>query len=375
MWKYRRKLSWLCWLWMTTKIKHLYIHVPFCKAICYYCDFARRIYDEKLADKWLERLEKEISDSCHEQYETIYIGGGTPSCLSLEQSEKLLNLIYPYASEVKEYTIEANPESLDSDKILLYKQYGINRISLGVQSCNDELLKSLNRKHDFKTVEDKISLLRNHGLDNISVDLMYSLPGQNMDILKDTLYRLINLDLPHLSLYSLTIEDNSVFGKKGIKALDEDTEADMYELIDEILRAHDYIHYEVSNYAKAGYPSKHNLGYWNYDDYLGLSAGASGKISNNRYTNTRDLQRYIKSDDIREEDLYLSRKDQMFENVMMSLRTIYGLDLYDFEKRYGISIQEAYPRALKNRNLMIRNDRLICTNLEILNSVLLDFMD
>ena len=113
MWKYRRKLSWLCWLWMTTRIKHLYIHVPFCKAICYSCDFARRIYDEKLADKWLERLEKEISDSCHEQYETIYIGGGTPSCLSPEQSEKLLSLIYPYASEVKEYTIEANPESLD----------------------------------------------------------------------------------------------------------------------------------------------------------------------------------------------------------------------------------------------------------------------
>ena len=360
---------------MTTGIKHLYIHVPFCKGICYYCDFARRVYDEKLADRWLDRLSKEIEDNCHDQFETIYIGGGTPSCLSLKQSERLLSLISPYASEVKEYTIEANPESIDSDKISLYKQYGINRISLGVQSSNDELLRSLNRAHDFKCVIDKVELLKNSGLSNISIDLMYSLPGQDMEILKQSLNDILKLDVPHLSLYSLTIEENSVFGKKGISNLDEEIEADMYELIDKVLRENGYIHYEVSNFAKKGFESKHNMGYWNYDDFLGLSVGASGKIGNNRYSNTRDLNTYLNSDNIRSEDLYLNKKDMMFENIMMSLRTIYGLDIRKFEEKYDVDIRETYEKGLENSNIKIIDNRLICDNLEVLNSVLLDFMD
>ena len=360
---------------MTTRIKHLYIHVPFCNGICYYCDFARRMYDESLADKWLDRLEREIEENCHDQYETIYIGGGTPSCLNIMQSEKLLRLIYPYASEVIEYTIEANPESLDPDKISLYKQYGVNRISLGVQSSNDTLLKTLNRAHDFKTVKDKIRLLKDNGLNNISIDLMYSLPGQDMDVLSNTLDDVLELDVSHLSLYSLTIEENSVFGKKGISNLDEDTEADMYELIDKVLTQNGYIHYEVSNYAKKGYESKHNMGYWKYEDFLGLSLGASGKIGNNRYTNTRDMNKYLSSDDMRSEDLYLDKKEMMFENIMMSLRTIYGLNIKEFEEKYGVDIRKIYPKGLENRYIEIKDDHLICNNFEVLNNVLLDFMD
>ena len=360
---------------MTTRIKHLYIHVPFCNGICYYCDFARRMYDESLADKWLDRLEREIEENCHDQYETIYIGGGTPSCLNIMQSEKLLRLIYPYASEVIEYTIEANPESLDPDKISLYKQYGINRISLGVQSSNDTLLKTLNRAHDFKTVKDKIRLLKDNGLNNISIDLMYSLPGQDMNVLSNTLDDVLELDVSHLSLYSLTIEENSVFGKKGISNLDEDTEADMYELIDKVLTQNGYIHYEVSNYAKKGYESKHNMGYWKYEDFLGLSLGASGKIGNNRYTNTRDMNKYLNSEEIRSEDLYLDKKEMMFENIMMSLRTIYGLNINEFEEKNGVDIRKIYPKGLKNRYIEIKDDHLICNNLEALNNVLLDFMD
>ena len=349
--------------------------MPFCNGICYYCDFARRMYDESLADKWLDRLEREIEENCHDQYETIYIGGGTPSCLNIMQSEKLLRLIYPYASEVIEYTIEANPESLDPDKISLYKQYGVNRISLGVQSSNDTLLKTLNRAHDFKTVKDKIRLLKDNGLNNISIDLMYSLPGQDMDVLSNTLDDVLELDVSHLSLYSLTIEENSVFGKKGISNLDEDTEADMYELIDKVLTQNGYIHYEVSNYAKKGYESKHNMGYWKYEDFLGLSLGASGKIGNNRYTNTRDMNKYLSSDDMRSEDLYLDKKEMMFENIMMSLRTIYGLNIKEFEEKYGVDIRKIYPKGLENRYIEIKDDHLICNNFEVLNNVLLDFMD
>ena len=360
---------------MTTRIKHLYIHVPFCNGICYYCDFARRICDEKLADKWLDRLEREIEENCHDQYETIYIGGGTPSCLSLKQSERLLRFIYPYASKAIEYTIEANPESLDSGKISLYKQYGVNRISLGVQSSNDILLRTLNRAHDFNTVKNKIRLLKDNSLTNISIDLMYSLPGQDMDILKNTLEDILKLDVPHLSLYSLTIEENSVFGKKGISSLDEDVEADMYELIDKVLNDNGYIHYEVSNFAKKDYESKHNMGYWKYEDFLGLSVGASGKIGNNRYTNTRDLNTYLSSDNIRIENLYLDKKEMMFENIMMSLRTIYGLNIKEFEAKYGVNIRETYKKGLKNRYIIIKDDHLICDNPEVLNNVLLDFMD
>ena len=333
------------------------------------------MYDESLADKWLDRLEREIEENCHDQYETIYIGGGTPSCLNIMQSEKLLRLIYPYASEVIEYTIEANPESLDPDKISLYKQYGINRISLGVQSSNDTLLKTLNRAHDFKTVKDKIRLLKDNGLNNISIDLMYSLPGQDMNVLSNTLDDVLELDVSHLSLYSLTIEENSVFGKKGISNLDEDTEADMYELIDKVLTQNGYIHYEVSNYAKKGYESKHNMGYWKYEDFLGLSLGASGKIDNNRYTNTRDMNKYLNSEEIRSEDLYLDKKEMMFENIMMSLRTIYGLNINEFEEKNGVDIRKIYPKGLKNRYIEIKDDHLICNNLEALNNVLLDFMD
>ncbi|MBR4609373.1 MAG: radical SAM protein [Erysipelotrichaceae bacterium] len=187
---------------MTTRIKHLYVHVPFCSSICYYCDFCHRIYDKKLAEQWLETLKKEIQTSCSDFYETIYIGGGTPTVLSLDQLRRLLEMISEFADKVKEYTIEVNPESLDEDKILLFKEYGINRISMGVQSSNDRILSSLNRKHSFADVKDKIVLLKKHDLSNISVDLMYSLPDQTMEILDQSIEDILSLDVPHISLYA-----------------------------------------------------------------------------------------------------------------------------------------------------------------------------
>ncbi|MBR3252132.1 MAG: radical SAM family heme chaperone HemW, partial [Erysipelotrichaceae bacterium] len=318
---------------MTTRIKHLYIHVPFCNSICFYCDFAHRVYDLSLAEKWLNRLEKEIKDNCKDQYETIYIGGGTPSCLNDDQLDRLLSLIDPYIDEVKEYTIEVNPESLDTDKIDIFNRHHIDRVSMGVQSSDDGILRSLNRKHTFNDAKKAVELLKKNRLSNISVDLMYSLPGQDMDILKKTIDDILSLDVPHISLYSLTIEENSVFGKKGIRNLDEDTEADMYEYIDKVLNENGYIHYEVSNFAKEGYESMHNMGYWLYEDFLGLSLGASGKVENNRYTNTRDFKKYLNDDFIRDEDLVLSVEDQKFENIMMSLRTIHGLNIEEFNKK------------------------------------------
>ena len=359
---------------MMTRIKHLYIHVPFCNTICNYCDFCHRVYDKNLVDKWLKALSNEIINKCIDQYETIYIGGGTPTSLSIKQLDRLLSLIKPYTNNCIEYTIEVNPESLDIDKINLFNLYGINRISMGVQTSNDELLKSLNRKHTFEDVKNKILLLKNNGLNNISIDLMYSLPSQNIEIINKTIDDFICLDIPHVSLYSLTVEENTVFGKKGIKSLDEDIEADMYELICNKLKENGYIHYEVSNFCKTNYESKHNLGYWNYDDFLGLSLSASSKVGNKRWTNTNKFNDYFNDFNSTIEDISLSNDDLMFENIMMSLRTSKGVNIEEFNKKYNTDVLSYYEKGINNFNIIVEGGYIRAKNLGILNNTLLDFM-
>lgn len=356
-------------------IRHLYIHVPFCNAICNYCDFCHRIYDEKTVRKWLDTVAEEIRAKCKDNYETVYIGGGTPTSLTCDQLDSLLSFIRPYTKNTEEYTIEVNPESLDLNKINIFKKYHINRISMGVQTSDDEILKSLNRKHSFADVKKKIKLLKESGLNNISVDLMYSLPKQSMDILKQTLRDFIELDVPHVSLYSLTIEDNTVFARNNIAALDMETEADMYELIEKTLLDNNYIHYEVSNFCRRAYESKHNMGYWNYDNFLGISLGASSKIDGIRYTNTCNFNDYFNDYNSKSEYIELSLKEQMFENIMMSLRTDRGLNINEFNGRYNADLLKEYVKGINNPNIIIRDGYLLCTNFEILNRVLVDFMD
>lgn len=357
-------------------IKHLYIHVPFCKTICSYCDFAHVLYKQDLVDRYLDKLDKDIKQYNNE-YETIYIGGGTPSCLSLTQLKRLLEIVKPYTNKVIEYTIEINPETLDIDKIKLIKEYGINRVSIGLQSSNDNLLKLMNRHHTYDDVKRCVKDLKSNGIDNISIDVMYSLPTQTMDDLKKTIDDVLVLDIPHISLYSLTIEKGTIFDKLNYKSLDEDLEADMYEYIESTLKDKDYIHYEIANFSKEGKQSRHNLGYWNYDDFIGLGPGSSSKENGKRYTITRNIEDYINNINLYSEYIDLSLNDECFENVMMSLRTIYGLDLELFKQRYNIDFKDMYKNALsKNSNYLdIKDNHLICNNLEILNTILIDFMD
>lgn len=360
---------------MTTK--HLYIHIPFCKSICGYCDFCHQIYRKDVADKWLLAFEKELKECEKETYKTLYVGGGTPTSLNLEQLDKFFNLVKPYTKDVLEYTVEANPESLDEDKIKLFKTYGINRVSIGVQSTSEEELKLMGRNHRFLDVKEKIELLKKHGITNISTDIIYSLPNQTMESLKKTLDDVLSLNLPHLSIYSLTIEDNSIFAKKGLNNLDEETEANMYEYIVNRLNEAGYIQYEVANFAKKGYESKHNLGYWNFDDYRGLSCGSTSKINHHMIEKTRSIKDYIEGKNIIANDELLDLKDECFEQTMMSLRTIYGLDLDMFKQRYGLDALKLYEKALaihKNA-FVILNNHLICQKRNILNTVLLDFLD
>jgi len=360
---------------MTTRIKHLYIHVPFCSSICSYCDFCHRLYDEKIVKQWLETLSREIKAKCVNQYETIYIGGGTPSCLNYEQLETMLTLLKPYTSCVKEYTIEVNPESIDEEKIKLLKKYDINRISMGVQSSNSKLLKLMNRKHSFEDVKEKIELLKKYDLKNISIDLIYSLPTQTMNLLKNTIDDFLSLKIPHVSIYSLTVEKNTIFAAKKYSPLDEEIEADMYEYIVSTLNKNAYKQYEVSNFALEGFESKHNIGYWRYEDYLGLSLNATSKIANRRYTNTNKFLEYFADFNATIEDEYLDHKDLEFEAIMMGLRMSKGIDILDFNKRFDVNLLNDYPFIEKCDKLKIINGYLRVKNLELLNSILLDFLD
>lgn len=362
---------------MMMNIKHLYIHVPFCKSICAYCDFCHVVYKSDLADKYLDRLQNELKELDNKNFETIYIGGGTPTSLTSNQFERLLEMVKPYSNNVLEYTVEVNPESLNLEKILLLKKFHINRISMGLESSNNDELKLMNRHHTFLDVKEKVNLLKENDINNISLDIIYSLPNQTIKSLSKTIDDALSLNVPHLSLYSLTIEKNSVFGVKGYKSLDSEIEADMYEYIVSRLNNVGYIQYEIANFSKEGYNSKHNMGYWEYNDFIGLGPGSSSKYNNTRIDKTKNINSYINNKDIIDNKEELSIKDLMFENLMMSLRTIYGLDLKQFKQRYNKDALEVFKEAInKNKNqLIIKNDHLIVTKREILNTILVDFIE
>lgn len=354
-------------------MKAVYLHVPFCDSICAYCDFCRIITNEDTKRKWMAQIIEEIKQKNIHEADTLYFGGGTPSSLTCDQFEKIASLF----NVSKEFTVECNPESLDLKKIQLYKKLGVNRISLGVQTFNDHLLQVINRKHRKEDIFQVIQLLKENGIDNISIDLMYALPEQSLKDVKKDLEIFLDLDIKHLSIYSLQIEENSVFGRQNLKPVDEDVEADMYELICRTMEKAGYLHYEISSFCKPGYHSKHNLAYWQDEDFIGLGCGASGKENNVRYDNTRSLKTYIESGAnpyIYEE----TQKDKAFNAIMMALRTTLGLDIQKWNQRYDQdfikkyqSILEKYHDVLKMENGILYPSR---EAMEILNTILVDFL-
>lgn len=362
------------------KPKHLYLHVPFCASICSYCDFCRRIYNAGQAELWLQAVKKEIDGKrISGELETVYIGGGTPSCLSAVQLDSLLGLLDPYTACVQEYTIEINPETLNQEKAEILRKHGISRASIGMQTSDPALLKEINRHHTPEQVGTCMSLLRQCGIENISLDLMYSLPGQTMTVLQKSVMDAIALKPSHLSLYSLTIEPNSVFGKKKMQPLDEDTEADMYEWICRTLPTYGYRQYEISNFCLQGRESRHNCAYWNYRDFYGISVGASGKEGYMRYDNTRSLSEYLKNPFARNE-IHLSEADASFEMIMMSLRLKKGLDRRLFYETFHKEVQDIYGDTLHHLQdehlISVTDERICCTErgYEILNDVLEEFL-
>ncbi|KHE71191.1 radical SAM family heme chaperone HemW [Halobacillus sp. BBL2006] len=352
-------------------IPSAYIHIPFCQQICHYCDFTKFFYNERLADEYLVALEKEIHTYIPEgkaHLKTIFVGGGTPTAVNHKQLEKLLKMIDDHfdIASCEEYTFEANPGDLDLEKVKLLKAYGVNRISLGVQVFDDHMLEKIGRVHRVKDVYTNIDRLLQVGLSNVSIDLMYALPGQTVDDFERTIDEAMQFGLPHYSSYSLQIEPKTVFYqryKKGtlVKPPEED-EAEMYELLQKKLADNGVVQYEISNFAKPGFESKHNLTYWNNEYYYGIGAGAHGYMPGKRTINIRPLPAYVKQamengkPILHEEPVGV--KEQMEEEMFLGLRKAEGVSSIKFEQKFGRPVKSVFGDALpslKGRGLIIED--------------------
>lgn len=356
----------------------IYIHIPFCSNICSYCDFCKFYYNEKWVDNYLNELEKEIKINYkNEIINTIYIGGGTPSSLNIKQLNKLFEIIsYFNLSNDVEFTIECNID-VEEEKLKLFKKNNVNRISIGVQTVNEKHLKLLNRNHTKEIVRNKINIVKKY-FDNINIDLMYALPNETLEELKKDLDFYLSLDIHHISTYSLIIEPNTKLYIDKIDCIDEDLDYEMYKLINNTLKENCYIHYETSNYSKLGYESKHNLTYWNNNEYYGFGIGASGYINNLRYDNTRSYNNYINGNYIKEKH-ELSIKEKIENEFILGFRKINGININEFKEKYDIDILdiEAVKRMLNEGKLIIEDDNIkISENyIYISNNILVEFIN
>lgn len=326
----------------------VYIHIPFCKKICHYCAFNKYFYDGQPVDQYLTGLDTEISqyqlNNTQTPVDTIYIGGGTPSCLSEVELNQLFDTIHrliPF-DEQTEFTFEINPGELSLEKCQLLWDNGVNRISMGVQTFNDQLLRKIGRNHRIRHVYQSIDWLRQVGFENLSIDLIFRLPGQTLEDFDVSLTKALELELPHYSLYSLIIEQKTLFqqlmreGKLPIPS--EDVDADMFSLAVDRLKAHGIQQYEISNFAADGFQSRHNLKYWHSNDYYGFGAGAHGLLKGERYFNHGPVHHYLAQTQQNKlpviQRLPLDLNEQMEEYLFLALRTNQGFSLRAFQESF-----------------------------------------
>lgn len=372
----------------------LYIHIPFCERKCYYCDFTSFAKNEEVIDQYVININKEISlykdRLCSYKLETIFIGGGTPSSIEPVYIEKILENVYDTfdVSSLNEITIEANPGTLDFKKVKSYKNTGINRVSLGLQTLNNNILKSIGRIHNTNDFMESFYMLRNQGFDNINVDLMLGLPGQKHDDLEATLKEIIRLNLEHISLYSLIIEEGTLINKwhkKGMLHLpDEDLERHMYHDSIRLLKEYGYEHYEISNFAKPEHECKHNLTYWTIKPYLGIGLNSHSNLFGKRFWNYSNLNDY--NNRLNKNILPIEGEENINKNIeiaeycIMGLRLINGINKLEYKSRFGEDIKYRYDEILKKHvhNGLIKEDynhiRLTSKGLDLSNIVEVDFM-
>ena len=342
---------------MQKKPTSAYVHIPFCTQICYYCDFSKVFIKNQPVDSYLEHLLEEFRSYDIQKLRTLYIGGGTPTALSAPQLEVLLDGLTKNLdlSVLEELTIEANPGDLDADKIVVLKQSSVNRVSLGVQTFDDKMLKKIGRSHLEKDIYENIDRLKLAGFDNISIDLIYALPGQTMAQVKDNVAKAISLDIPHMSLYSLILENHTVFmnrmrrGKLPLPK--EELEAEMFEYIIAELERAGFEHYEISNFSKPSFESRHNLMYWDNAEYYGIGAGASGYVDGVRYKNHGPIRHYlnaVEAGNARITEEHLSQREQMEEEMFLGLRKKSGVSMARFEEKFGRSFDGLYGEIIRD---------------------------
>lgn len=358
-------------------VKSAYIHIPFCNNICSYCDFCKLLYNKNFVKKYLDALEKEITNNYkNEILDTIYVGGGTPSSLSVSELNKLFSIIKIFKlSKEYEFTFEVNIEDITEEKLEILKENKVNRLSIGIESFNDKYLKYLGRNYTSDIINEKVELAKKY-FDNINVDLMYALKNESLDDLEEDIDKILKLDIKHISCYSLIIEKNTKLYIDNTKYISDDLDSDMYDLIEKKLE-NKYHRYEVSNYSITSYESRHNLTYWKNNEYYGFGLGAAGYIDNIRYTNTRNLSKYISGSYEREEEV-LTKEDKIKYEFILGLRLTSGINKDNFNKKYGININEIeIIKELINKGLLIDDKINIYVPKKyfyVLNDILVNFV-
>ncbi len=384
----------------------LYVHIPFCVKKCGYCDFLSMNADDMVIDAYFKALYRQIileSENINDGVSSIYIGGGTPSFVNEKYIEELIDVICNNFKMLKnaEISIEANPISGKADKLKAYYRSGINRISFGLQSANDRLLKILGRIHNYEDFLRSIDAAKNAGFENINADLIYSVPNQSLDDFRDSLMKLVKLKLTHISAYSLIIEPNTPFYEKyhldeeyrangGFSGAlcSEDTEIKMMWEAYNILGEYGYEKYEISNYALYNYKCSHNLAYWKRYDYFGFGIGAASLFNGKRFSVIRDIDKYIRhlnKGDVNLEDIYenieiLSKNDELSEAMMLGLRLTKGLNIEKTNERYNVDILDLYrdeiDKNITSGLLKNENNRLFLTDkgMNLANLVMSDFI-
>ena len=363
-------------------MKGLYIHIPFCKQICSYCDFPKMVSNIKNYDIYIDKLIQELDSKESDLYsiDTIYIGGGTPNLLSNELLEKLFKRILKYAYFAKEVSIECNPDLITEEQAILFEKYKINRVSMGVETTNQSILNLLYRKHTKEDVIKAIDILRRHNINNINLDFIFGLPNQTITDLKNDLDFYYSLKLNHASFYSLILEDKTILAhkleKNEIVLPNDELTAKMYDYINFRMKDEGYKHYEISNYAKDGYESIHNLLYWNCSEYVAVGMGASGYIKPYRYTNYKTLTKYLLNTE-ENRDL-IDFNEEKKEYLLLGLRKLEGVSISLYEQRFKSSILNDFnlKKYLESGLLKISSDHLFIPEdkMFISNQVFMEFV-
>ena len=381
----------------------IYIHIPFCKQKCYYCDFVSFPDKINLQEKYIETLIKELESYNLEEYDvtTIYIGGGTPSYISSDLIKKVLKNLKEKIKNNKtnwediEITIEVNPGTVNKEKLEEYKKQGINRLSIGLQTTNDILLKKIGRIHTYKEFLDTYNLARNIGFENINVDLIIGIPEETISDVKNDLENIIKINPEHISVYSLIIEEGTkienLLNENKITLPDEESERRMYWYVKNTLELNGYNHYEISNFAKENMESKHNINCWEQKEYIGLGIASHSYVENIRYGNTSNLEKYIENKDFANEqeletkkiriiDEVQSKEDIKKEYMMLGLRKVKGVKISKFKEKFGENpiyiFRNELEKLVRENLIVVDGDNIYLSNkgLDLANLVFEEFI-